>query len=145
MIRKISHIAIVLILLVSTTGLTINLHYCNNRIYDLSVYSEATSCCIEGSHEHNTKDELHHDCDSENHEKDCKDKTVSIAPLHDFEKTINTYNVNNIESPSDLFFVYILLIEEPKLSNLASQLIPNFNILPPNINVVLAMFQSYLL
>ena len=45
MIRKISHIFIVAILLISTTGVTLSMHYSGNKLYSVSIFGEANSCC----------------------------------------------------------------------------------------------------
>ena len=45
MLRKISHIILSLILLVSTMGLTIEKHYCGTRLVSISILDEPDSCC----------------------------------------------------------------------------------------------------
>ncbi|RLD57563.1 MAG: hypothetical protein DRJ05_09510 [Bacteroidetes bacterium] len=45
MLKKVSHIIISLILLVSTTGLTISKHYSMGELFDVSFIGEADSCC----------------------------------------------------------------------------------------------------
>jgi hypothetical protein len=43
--KKISHIIISLVLLVSTMGLTIDKHYCGDRLVSVSIFDEPDSCC----------------------------------------------------------------------------------------------------
>ncbi|PSK82367.1 HYC_CC_PP family protein [Prolixibacter denitrificans] len=50
MIRKTGHILTALILLASTIGVTINKHYSNGQLFDVSVYTAAQSCCSPGHH-----------------------------------------------------------------------------------------------
>ena len=45
MLKKVSHIVISLILLVSTTGLTISKHYSMGELFDVSFIGEADRCC----------------------------------------------------------------------------------------------------
>ena len=45
MLKKISHIIIVLLLLVTTMGLTIDKHYCGTRLVSVGILNEAESCC----------------------------------------------------------------------------------------------------
>lgn len=45
MLRKIIHIALALLFLVSTMGVTISMHYCGDNLISMSVIGEAESCC----------------------------------------------------------------------------------------------------
>lgn len=45
MIRKISHITIVFLLLVLTTGITVSKHYCGNKLVDIAVMAGAANSC----------------------------------------------------------------------------------------------------
>jgi hypothetical protein len=42
---KIAHITIAFLLLISTFGITINRHFCGNRLISSSIFSSASSCC----------------------------------------------------------------------------------------------------
>lgn len=144
MLRKLSHITLILILLISTVGFTINLHYCNDRIYDLGIYSEATSCCIDGVHERNSKDEHHHDCSSDTHKRDCKDETLKFKSLDNFINTSSNFDISNI-STIDLFIISELVTDMLILSDNDTEEIPHYNVPPPKTSIVLAFNQSYLL
>ncbi len=48
MFKKISHIIIVLLLLVTTMGMTIDKHYCGTRLVSVSILNEVESCCDMG-------------------------------------------------------------------------------------------------
>lgn len=45
MLRKISHIAITLLLLFATVGVVISQHYCNGSLVDTSIITETSKCC----------------------------------------------------------------------------------------------------
>ena len=45
MIRKISHIAIALLLLVLTMGFSISKHYCGDSVVDVAVFSQGSNGC----------------------------------------------------------------------------------------------------
>jgi hypothetical protein len=42
---KISHISLAFLLLISTFGITINKHFCGNRMISASIFLDANSCC----------------------------------------------------------------------------------------------------
>jgi hypothetical protein len=45
MLRKITNIVVALFLLVSTTGITISMHYCGGKYVSSSINKEAKPCC----------------------------------------------------------------------------------------------------
>ncbi|MBI4647170.1 MAG: hypothetical protein HY738_11420 [Bacteroidia bacterium] len=45
MLKRIGHIAIVFLLLISTTGITINKHFCCGRLIAFSLFSKPEPCC----------------------------------------------------------------------------------------------------
>ena len=45
MLKKISHIIMVTVLLVSTTGMTVSKHYCGGSLVDVNIFSDAKTCC----------------------------------------------------------------------------------------------------
>jgi len=56
MIRRISHIAISVLLVLTTTGVTLSRHYCNSQLVSSSVFGKAHNCC--GSHCKSCHDEV---------------------------------------------------------------------------------------
>lgn len=42
--KKLIHVCLALLLLVSTTGVSISKHYCGNILLDVSIYADAVSC-----------------------------------------------------------------------------------------------------
>lgn len=154
MLKKVGHISIILLLLVSTMGLTVNLHYCKDKLYDVGIFSEATNCCIDigDAHEHPGDVSHHHDashhqqsCDAENHKKsDCEDETLQVESVDDYVVSSFNFDFNNLS------FLNIFL-SVPVLSDLFNQSstvvieIPEWNISPPKIQVVLSLLQTYLI
>ena len=45
MFRKIAHISLSFLLLISTVGFTISRHYCGSKLVEVSINSEADPCC----------------------------------------------------------------------------------------------------
>ena len=45
MFRKITHIILSVFLMVSTTGITLSMHYCGGKWVSTSINKEAKSCC----------------------------------------------------------------------------------------------------
>ncbi len=45
MIRKTLHIIVASFILISTMGITINMHYCHDQLIDLAFNAPAHSCC----------------------------------------------------------------------------------------------------
>jgi hypothetical protein len=53
MYRKILHIALSLFIVVATSGVTVNMHYCQNRLVSIKILLNAKSCCNNKSCCHN--------------------------------------------------------------------------------------------
>lgn len=45
MFNKVSHVFLSLVLFLSTTGLTIDKHYCGDSLVSVSLFGDAKSCC----------------------------------------------------------------------------------------------------
>lgn len=48
MFRKIAHILLIAVLLISTMGFSLSKHYCGTRLVEVKINSEAKSCCGNG-------------------------------------------------------------------------------------------------
>ena len=120
MLRKISHIIIVLLLLVTTMGLTIDKHYCGTRLVSVSILDEAESCC-----------DMSDDC--------CHNDTETYKLNVDYTYSqINTdFNQVPIELPA-LSFHYLSLFEGNSSDAVCSLFIP-----PRKIKTTLSVFQTY--
>ncbi len=45
MLRKIAHIILGMLILISSMGMTVSRHYCGNTLKDISIISETKPCC----------------------------------------------------------------------------------------------------
>ncbi len=142
MIKKIGHIALVLLLLVTTMGVKINLHYCQHTLYDIGIFGEAENCCkpTVGCCKANT-DKHSHTGNKENHT--CKDETVFI-------NAVDNFIVSGIDIKFD-DLKEIQLFEIPTISGLFESYnykksdLFEYNIHPPGTSVVLSKLQTYLI
>ncbi|WP_053185868.1 HYC_CC_PP family protein [Sunxiuqinia dokdonensis] len=148
--RKISHILLSFLLLLSTMGMVINLHYCENQLYDVGIFFEATNCCIENSQSHHHENEnhhkhiqAHHDCNPENHaQNDCDDETVTIEPVDNFVASSFSFDFDNL-SFINLFLLVPVITDLYNLSAVSISEIPELNIPPPKIQTILSNLQVY--
>ncbi len=120
MLRKISHIIIALLLLVTTMGLTIDKHYCGTRLVSVSILNEADSCC-----------DMTNDC--------CHDDTDTYKLDVDYILSLLNIDFNQaaIELPA-LSFCYLSLFEGNSSDAGFSLFIP-----PRKIQTTLSIFQTY--
>lgn len=85
-LRKTSHIVLALLLLVSTTGMTVSLHYCNHSLYDIGIFTRAESCCM--TQENMTETNVHDHCAADLQQKGhCEDETIALDHVDDFLAT----------------------------------------------------------
>ena len=122
MLRKISHIILSLILLVSTMGLTIDKHYCGTRLVSVSILNDTDPCCDPG-------DGCCHD-DSETY-KLSVDYTLSQSDID--------FNQAPIVLPA-LSFLYV-----PLFGGISSNAEFTVFIPPRSLRTTLSTFQTYLL
>jgi len=138
MFKKVIHIIVACFILVSTTGFTINLHYCHDQIYDLALFNPAHSCCEATSqgHCHSTGDiaDMSH----------CEDESIVVESIDDYVVSFyeisseNTHSIDLLLTASILFNVEVsddeIVIEAPWHKE------------PPAYqDVVLSQIQSYLI
>ena len=53
MLKRISHISLSLLLLISTIGFAVSKHYCGDSLVDVALNKNADSCCDDGACCHN--------------------------------------------------------------------------------------------
>jgi len=75
-LRKAGHIAIILLLIITTGGITITKHYCGNSLIGRSIFSAPEDCC-------------NGPC------KDCRNETKTIKVTDTFESAVNQINFHN--------------------------------------------------
>jgi len=138
MIKLISHIILSAVLLISATGMTINMHFCNGHLYDLAVIAPAHDCC-DSDMDDNV---CHHNHDmTKSHQ--CDDETIKIESTNDFFVSTYTFDFDNVHS-FDLLFPTQLLIENSLTVESPVRGILNFK-KPPTQEVVLSQIQSFLI
>lgn len=116
MIKRSLHIILAISILLSSTGLVISKHFCQNELVDIAVFSKAISCQGEGNNHlpYSTEGELIHrkDCckDSSNHLK--VEVEQQAEAQSDFSKNIKTQ-----EAP----LTHASIIEETHVSSLLNR------------------------
>ena len=138
MIRKVIHIVFACFILVSTTGFTINLHYCHEQIYDMAVFSPAHSCCEAGS---GATCHAPGNMDTSNH---CEDESIVVESIDDYVGSAFTVSLENDHSIDLLLTAYILFHVEASVNEIIIEP-PWHKEPPPYQEVVLSHIQSYLI
>ena len=138
MLKKISHIIIASLILISTTGFTINMHYCHDQLIDLALFSPAHSCC-----EAETEGQCHSDSDISkmNH---CKDESIIAESTDDFVGSSYTFSLENIASIDLLHTASILFTIQGSCDEIVTES-PWHKEPPPYQEVVLSHIQAYLI
>lgn len=141
MIKTISHIAISLLLLLSGTGMAINLHYCQDQLYDFALVVPAHDCCEDGCvHEIH----CHHDSDMD-HSNDCKDETIIIESTSDYFVPAFSFNFCSDHS-SDLFYTTQSIYDDNQSTVKSFDImVLNYKKPPTSHEVVLSQIQFFLI
>jgi len=95
MLKAITNIILSLLILVSSTGIAINKHYCNNEVKSIAIYHKVESCC-------------NAPC------KCCHNETVTI------KKTIEDYSFSTLSFNFDNYSINFINVWQ----NLESILLP---------------------
>ncbi len=124
MFRKITHIVLALFLLVSTTGVTISMHYCGGDYVSTSINKEAKSCC-DGSG----------GC--------CENKTQHLELEDDYMSALALEN--NITAELEALFPILFVLSAELLPEI-EETHKNFREFspPPTIQTRLSLLQTYL-
>jgi len=136
MIKLLSHITLSAILLLSATGMTINMHFCEGHLYDLALIAQAHDC----SETDGNEDTCHHDQD-QNKSHQCNDETIIVGATNDFFVSNYSFDFENSDS-FDVFFTTLLVIENPKTVNSKVFRVLNYKKPPPQ-ELVLSQIQSF--
>jgi len=138
MVKIFGHTILSALLLISATGLTINVHYCQGHLYDLALNAPAHSCCETGADD-NT---CHHDHDmaKTNH---CDDKSIRIESSQDYVSSAFTFDFEDTHS-FELFGTSTLLVVPADADKPFTSRIINYKKPPPQ-EVVLSQIQTYLI
>ena len=105
MIKFLIHISLSALLLLSATGMTINLHYCQDQLFDLALIRPADNCCETGMHENH----CHHDADMAN-SNHCDDESISFESTSEYVVSAISFSFENAHS-FDLFYTTPLIID----------------------------------
>lgn len=124
MLRKISHIILALFLLVSTTGVTLSMHFCGGELVSASINKEAKTCCdgISGC---------------------CENKTLHLEIEDEYVSPVLVKKIEPVELDILLPILFVLdfelSVEEEISTGTFSDIDP-----PPIIQAHLAFLQTYL-
>lgn len=150
MAKKFSHIALSFLLLISTMGMIINLHYCEGKLYDVGILSEAKNCCFDDDQRHAHENENQHKhihahlvCDSKNAgQNHCENEAVAIEPVDQFVASSFSFDFDNLAF-INLSLSVPVITNSYNLSTVSTGEIPNLNIPPPKIQTTLSNLQVY--
>jgi len=139
MIKLLSHITLSALLLISATGITINLHYCQDQLIDMALITPAEDCCESVAHENH----CHHDLDigDSNH---CDDETVKFESTSDYVVSSYSFSFEN-DYAFDLFFTAQIIVEDYNTIETTTAIVQNFKKPPNPQEVVLSQIQSFLI
>lgn len=134
MIRKVLHIIFAVLILISSTGFTINMHYCHDQLIDMALLAPADSCC---DTEEDGANQSKESCPG------CQEESIVVEPGDDYEVPVIAFNFEN-DHQSSLFLTSILLhsflLDEPLKYE-----VPWYKKPPPYQEVILSQIQSYLI
>jgi hypothetical protein len=138
MIKLIGHMVLSGLLLVTSTGMTINMHFCQGHLYDLALNAPAHSCCEPDAGE--TACHHHHDM-TKSHQ--CDDKSIRIESSQDYVSSGFTFDFGDTHS-FELFGTSTLLIEPADTDKPFTTRLIDYKKPPPQ-EVVLSQIQTYLI
>ena len=138
MIRKVIHIVVTLLILVSTTGFTINMHYCHSQLVDLALFAPAKSCCDR------TGDTPCQGDSQIGRSSHCQNESITLEPMDDFEGVSFSFNLENTHS-IDLLLPLIAELNVRDAVSEIQQKPPWHKEPPPYREVVLSRIQTYLI
>lgn len=138
MFKKIIHIIVAGFILVSTTGYTLNMHYCHEQLIDLALFSPAQSCC-------DTSNE--HPCDAGNAVSKmdhCEDKSLIVESTDDYVGSSFAVSLENDHS-IDILLIASILFNVQDADDAFVAAVPWHKEPPPYQEVVLSFIQSFLI
>jgi hypothetical protein len=143
MLRKISHIGLIVLLLVSTMSMTIDLHYCQHKLYDFGIFRQAHSCCMPSQ---NQPFEKTNHCNLHHHQKkgNCQDKTVHLKPVDNFVVSAFLFDFDHLHL-IQIFDFQPIFADIFHVSGGQKIEAPPWKISPPGIQVTLSLLQTYIL
>jgi hypothetical protein len=143
MLKKTGHMVLVLLLFLTTTGMTVSVHYCNHALYDIGIFSSAESCCAPLGTGH--KKDAHHFCTLDgNHQDHCEDQSIVVEPVDDFFSSAYRADFRHqIDADVPLLSTYASGLFFRASSHMAE--ISERDNAPPGIKVEPSFLQSFLI
>ena len=135
MIRKVLHSVIAVFILVSSTGFTINVHYCHDQLIDLALLAPAHSCC---DTEKDGANQAQDSCPG------CQDESVVVEPGDDYVLSAITFDFENTHTTT-LFLTSVILNYVQGIDESTKNEVPWYKKPPPYQEVFLSKIQSYLI
>lgn len=129
--KKIANVFLAVLLMVATTGVTLNKHYCLGQLKSISIFHEAKSCMTEM------------DMEEESCPLDCCDNTSEQYKLEEFKQV----SFEDSFAPDlKLIAVISYFLANSDLTHAPASNTPNPHYLPPLIDQdIPVMVQSFLL
>ena len=137
MFKKVTHIILASLIFVSSTGFTVNMHYCHDQLIDHAFMAPAQSCCDIGG------DSPCHSTEGIGNMNHCKDVSISMDTTDDFMVSAITFKFENTHI-SDLLFSTFILNNLRGSEDLNAKEAPWYKKPPPYQEVVLSQIQSFL-
>jgi hypothetical protein len=126
------------LILVSTTGFTINLHYCHNQLVDLALFSPAKSCCDTAKEE---PCDAQHSISKKSH---CENESIVVESTENFVGSSFEFSFNNNHS-IDLLLTALIIFNDHGIHKQIVKEPPWHKEPPPYQEVVLSQIQSFLI
>lgn len=124
MIKRILHINLALLLLITTIGFTVSKHYCSGDLVKITINAEAESCC-----------DMETGC--------CSNETKHYQLEEDFVSPMVVYDLPDT-SVDILFPIVVSLIQIEPGNKMLSTIIYPEHPPPPEIQTLLSLLQAYL-
>ncbi|OIP00955.1 MAG: hypothetical protein AUJ98_06110 [Bacteroidetes bacterium CG2_30_33_31] len=137
MIKSISNIFLAFVFLVTTSGLTINTHFCMGEIYSVAFFKDAKSCCEDVNHHHNF-------CKAGSKNHHCQNKSLNIKVTNDFSEAFTDMTLPNVQFVQLFVSSFIHYLNDLPKKSANNSFICN-NISPPRAKNLNALFQSFLI
>lgn len=149
-IAKFSSLLLAFILLLSSTGLSLDLHYCQGDIKSFSLFGVAKSCCAKAEKSHCSKKKMtcHSSQPADEKLSDlpgkcCSNKTIVVSPDMDSQKVISKQLT---ETQIAFVSAFLAVFYTPQNLGLGKLIIPHLNYIPPLLDQdIPVLIQSFLL
>jgi hypothetical protein len=139
MVKLLSHMALSVLLVLTSAGMTINMHYCQGHLYDMAFNAPAHSCCEPDGKTHS----CHHD-HAQPVKHHCEDESVTVKSTGDYLGSAFSFPFENNHS-NDLLFITLLLDETPGEADFTSRFHLRDKKPPPTQEVELSRLQRFLI